>query len=245
MEIVKATKNYRDGLPPMPDRIKSLDVDPRGYPIPWFVTVRDGVADFRFMDPVKLRQAFVERRCWVCGGRMGVYNAFLIGPMCAVNRVSSEPPSHLDCAEFSVQACPFLSNPSAHRRTANTPADVGEPAGIAILHNPGVSLIWVTKEYVPIKVHNGVLFRLGDPTDITFWKQSRKATFVEVMAALELGLPKLIDAANVQGPKMRDALDGMIRRAVDLMTKFMGPDSIPLTQAEIDGATNDDKAVHQ
>ena len=38
---------------------------------------------------------------------MGVHKAFVIGPMCAVNRViAPEPPSHRDCGTFSARVLP-------------------------------------------------------------------------------------------------------------------------------------------
>lgn len=108
----------------IPDRIKRLPVDHRDFPVPWFVQWFDdgkpsdfgiGTADFRVIDARKIGVAIRERRCWVCGDRLGVHLAFLIGPMCAVNRVISEPPSHRECAEFSAQTCPFLSRPRMRR----------------------------------------------------------------------------------------------------------------------------------
>src|ERR1700757_2055277 len=100
-------------LPPLPARIQSLPVDARGFPVPWFVewfhadgtpfeypemSIRAGdYPDFRVVDSRKFGIAHREKRCWVCGGPRGKYVAFVIGPMCAINRVSSELPSHRDC----------------------------------------------------------------------------------------------------------------------------------------------------
>src|SRR5262245_39698608 len=91
---------YREGLPARPPRIKRLPLDARGYPVPWFVAYVDGVPDFRIVDTPKIGVAWNKQRCWICGGQLGRYLAFAIGPMCAVNRVSSEPPSHLECAMY-------------------------------------------------------------------------------------------------------------------------------------------------
>ena len=33
-----------------------------------------------------------------------------------MNRTSAEPPSHRDCAEFAVKACPFLTQRELTRR---------------------------------------------------------------------------------------------------------------------------------
>src|SRR5262245_3833667 len=100
----------------MPGRIRWLPIDARGFPVPWFVAwfkdgeqVEPGVGlpDFRVADANKMRSALKLRLCWVCGKRLGRHLAFTIGPMCAINRTMSEPPSHYECARFAAQACPF------------------------------------------------------------------------------------------------------------------------------------------
>ena len=88
----------RQTLPAMPPRIKSLPMDERRFPIPWFVQwFEDGVPgtwgvgkpDFRVVDSRKREIATVQKRCWICGGILGWHMGFVIGPMCAINRVSS------------------------------------------------------------------------------------------------------------------------------------------------------------
>src|SRR5690242_2247182 len=101
---------------PLPDRIARLPLDERGYPVPWFVDWVDGKPEFRAMDPAKWKRAVKERLCWVCGDRLGVLLVFPIGPMCGINRTTAEPPSHRDCALWSVRNCPFLSRPHMVRR---------------------------------------------------------------------------------------------------------------------------------
>src|SRR3954454_7942113 len=132
----------------MPRSVARLKRDKRGYPVPWFVAWFDGEPDFRVMDDVKLHRIArgQDRSCWVCGERLSRLSAYVIGPMCAVNRVSSEPTSHVECAEYAAQACPFLSNPRRTRQEGEhrpMPDGVTEPAGKAILRNPGVALVWV------------------------------------------------------------------------------------------------------
>src|SRR5215831_3288717 len=110
------TTPLRSELTELPRRLKALPVDARGYPVPWFVAWHDGVPDFRIADTAKWRRAVRERRCWVCGDRLGRYLAFVIGPMCGINRTTTEPPLHRECAEWSVMNCPFLVRPHAKRR---------------------------------------------------------------------------------------------------------------------------------
>lgn len=179
-------------LPEMPARIKALPRDKRGYPVPWFVQWIDGEPQFPIMDPGKRALAVLEKRCWVCGERLGQYMAFVVGPMCGINRTSSEPPAHLECANFSVRACPFLKNPNMKRIENEHTKDGQSPGGIMVRRNPGVSLIWVTKTFKIFADGNGGwLIRLGNPNRIAFYKEGRLACQDEIFASIEAGCPAI------------------------------------------------------
>ena len=140
----------RTDLPPIPLRMRSLPVF-RGYPVPWFVEWieqpdKTREPDFRITDGRKMARAHREKRCWVCGELLGIRLAFVIGPMCAINRISGEPPAHRDCAEFSAQACPFLSTPKERRREDRLPPGVVF-SETGLKRNPGVAMVWITREY--------------------------------------------------------------------------------------------------
>lgn len=182
---------------PMPARIAKLPVSKRGYPVPWFVpwNPETGEPVTQAADPVKVARAKRHKLCWVCGEPLGVYKTFVIGPMCAVNRVSSEPPSHLECAEYAVRACPFLINPRMKRNPVDDPRKQ-DPAGFMIERNPGVSLVWVTRSYMTVRAFNGELFSIGDPVQVLWYREGRTATRAEILEALESGLPLLFEAAG-------------------------------------------------
>lgn len=181
----------------MPERIQRLETL-RGFPVPWFVDRTIQPPDFRIIDDRKVLEAAERRRCWVCGQSLGAYAAYLVGPMCVVNRVSAEPPSHRECAEYSAKVCPFLSRPHARRRTNNMPEDAQEAPGVMIHRNPGVTLLWVTKKTI---MRRGVrLFDIGEPTHYQWYCRGREATRAEVMDAIESGLPVLQSAAEEDGP---------------------------------------------
>lgn len=188
--------NLRPELEALPERMKELPID-RGYPVPWFVdwVERDGVKvpEFRAMDPNKFVQAITLKLCWVCGQRLGSYLGFLIGPMCGVNRVSSEPPSHVECAKWSARNCPFLSRPHMERREMGKEyPDVVPGAGVPILRNPGVSLVWVTRDYKVFKDgKGGYLLNIGHPIGLSFWAEGRHATRAEIDESVRTGLPLL------------------------------------------------------
>jgi hypothetical protein len=181
----------RPELPVPSRRIRRLPVDKRGYPIPWFVARFDGEPDFRVFDQNKFVRAVKERRCWVCGDKLSAFNYFVISPYCAVTRSSTEPPCHEDCAEFSVRACPFLTRPEMHRRTALLPELSFEGAGAPVAQSPGVILIWATLTYEAVPAAKGAVCKLGEPMSCRWFKEGRKATRQEVLAAVNDTFPDL------------------------------------------------------
>src|SRR5262245_54450039 len=128
----------RSDLPPVPRRMQKLPLDHRGYPVPWFVAFIDGKPDFRVVREPGIPLAHNKDLCWLCGERRGKWLAFVVGPMCGINRVTAEPPSHYECAEFAIKACPFLTRPMAVRRERDLPEHDDAP-GIMLARNPGVS----------------------------------------------------------------------------------------------------------
>jgi hypothetical protein len=104
---------------PIPERLKHLPVDERGYPIPYFVAIVNGKHDFRLLDAEKQRICCEYKKCAICGQKLlkGLYY-FISGPMGAMNKVSTDPPMHKECAEFSLLACPHMFYEKADRRTA-------------------------------------------------------------------------------------------------------------------------------
>lgn len=215
-------------LVPMPGRIARLPRNPVGYPIPWFVAdLDDGTRDFRIASGDKQVRAVREKLCWVCGDRVGQYVSFTIGPMCAVNRVSGEPPAHRDCAEYSAKVCPFLANPSMKRRPVGERADTIPAAGEMIERNPGVTLVWTTRSFRPFRPtmgHDGLLFELGEPTHVGWWCGARAATRAEVLASIDAGLPALREACQ----KDADPQDSLryLQTQVDLAMQFV-PEPVP------------------
>ena len=61
----------REFASPLPDRMKALPVDKRGYPVPKFVEWIDGEPDFRVVSPSHMARCFRHHRCWICGEPLG------------------------------------------------------------------------------------------------------------------------------------------------------------------------------
>jgi len=192
----------RTTLDPLPPQMKGLPIA-RGYPVPWFVAWVSGKPEFRAVFAGRAEQAIANRLCWVCGQTLGKRMTFVIGPMCGINRVSSEPPCHPGCAEWSARNCPFLSNENARRReddVVNNESLVAGAPGIALTRNPGVSLLWTVESYRPFDAGNGMLIDVGTPLSVAFFANGREATRAEVVESVESGLPKLMELAEQDGP---------------------------------------------
>lgn len=176
-------------LPAPPPRVARLPRNKAGYPVPWFVGIVDGEPDFRVIGEGRIDDAVRFRQCWLCGQQLGANAAFVIGPMCAVNRVSAEPPSHRDCAIYAATACPFLTTPHMRRRDSNLPDNAVNPDGEMIRRNPGVALVWVSRNW---RARTDLrLFEVGDPIETRWYAEGRDATRDEVLASIDSGLPLL------------------------------------------------------
>lgn len=209
------TEGYRPELPPVPDRMKSLPIR-RGYPVPWFVAMVDGDYHFPTADARKMNEALKKNLCWVCGQKLGVNKSFVIGPMCAVNRNTSEPPCHHECAVFAATACPFLARPQM-KRSKDIAEGSEAPPGEFITRNPGVACVWTCREFLIRRMERGFLFRIGEPHKVEWFALAGGATREHVMASLQSGLPILRGFAAQEGPR---AL-GELERAYQFALKWV------------------------
>lgn len=194
--------SLRPDLPPLPQHMKHLPLDHRGFPIPWFVQVlQDGARDFRIADYDKRAIAVKKKLCWVCGGRLGRFMSFVVGPMCTVTRTTSEPPCHLECAIFSATACPFLTRPKMKRNDKDLDTiGVVDPPGLMIERNPGAVAVWTTQDYKPFDSGDGGwLIKMGNPDDVSWFAESRIANREEVKASIDSGYPLLLKEAEKEG----------------------------------------------
>ncbi len=191
----------RPNLPPPPPKMARLPIDERGYPVPFFVAWSEGKPDHRLADPRAMKACVEQNRCWLCGGPLGRFRSFVLGPMCAVNRINSEPPQHLECALYAAKACPFLTRPNAKRREANMIEPHHEPAGVLLKRNPGAVCVWTTQSHRPFRQGGGLLFDLGPPHSMQWFVEGRPAKREEIEEAIRTGVPALMELARADGPK--------------------------------------------
>lgn len=216
----EAVIKIRPELEPLPKLMQSLPVDARGYAVPWFCDWIDGKPEFRSMDPVKYRRAVREKLCWVCGNKLAGVYVFVAGAMCGINRTSAEPPSHIDCGRWSARNCPFLSNPNMVRREDevinNASIRDGAP-GFAITRNPGVAMVWFTREYEFFPDGRGrMLIQMGRPSGIEWYCRGRAATREEVEESILGGIGALEAVARSEPGGMEE-----LRKRQDWFQKFL------------------------
>lgn len=207
------------GLPTPPAQIAELPVAPNGYPVPWFVSWVHGKPEFRAADARKMMLAIRDRRCWVCGyGIAPGPVTFVLGPMCTVNRVSAEPPSHFECAKYSAEACPFLTKPQMVRRESDLPEDTVAPPGEFIKGNPGVTALYTTSVYQAVRQGEGILFDIGKAAKVDWLAEGKPATRAQVEEAYLRGIVGLENMAKEQG---EDALKQLSR--MDAEARLLWP----------------------
>jgi len=212
-------------LPSPPIRIARLPKDERGYPVPWFVAYfkdgkevarPEGAPDFRILASGKRELAVKKRLCWICGEPLGVHQVFAIGPMCAINRTTMEPPSHRVCAEYAAKACPFLTRPRMRRNEKGLDEIEHHVAGMVIARNPGATALWESA-YRPFPVDNGWLIRLAEPARVDWWAQGRRATRAEIEESIATGYPELERQAKRDGPEAVAELERLRDDAMRLL----------------------------
>jgi hypothetical protein len=209
-----------DRFPDLPARMRRLRVDHRGFPVPWFVHWDEhGEPQFPVIGMNKVQRASERDLCWVCGEKLGQIRASVIGPMCAITRTISEPQSHVDCARFSARRCPFLSQPRMGRVPEHKLPEGVEWSDTGIKRNPGVACVWIeAHKSKRFRARGDWLFELGEPQAVEWWCEGREATYAEVRASIDSGLPLLVQDCWKEAPGQRrdEALRELARRCAEI-----------------------------
>lgn len=104
---------------PIPDRMRDLPRDRRGYPIPVNVLVdKEGQPHFTINDHIVRRRLLKEQLCGICGKKLLRGRWSVGGPASALvaDGVYFDPPLHYECASYALQVCPYLAMPSYSKR---------------------------------------------------------------------------------------------------------------------------------
>jgi hypothetical protein len=103
----------------IPDFLRHLPVDRRGYPVPVTVYITaDGTPAFTVNDEAKRQRLIGERRCPICGHKLPRSMAWVGGPQSAFHEAGCyiDTALHLWCARYALQVCPYLAAPRYVRR---------------------------------------------------------------------------------------------------------------------------------
>lgn len=100
---------------PIPRRMRALQRDQRGYPIP-FIILRDTDQrpHFTINDTSRVHKCVLESRCPICGNRLDKVKWFVGGPLSAFHERGSyfDSAMHHDCMTYALQVCPYLAMPN-------------------------------------------------------------------------------------------------------------------------------------
>lgn len=89
--------------------------------MPWVsVELAGGSYDLGNMHNTRANRCFVERRCQICGERIGDTVVFFVATTGLVDMVAGEPPAHPECAAYSKRACPMVAGRMGHYRKTPT-----------------------------------------------------------------------------------------------------------------------------
>lgn len=92
-------------------------VEWRGHRVPYVVPYQRGQVGrpaFEAVDPVKWARCVEERLCGICGESLGYWLVFIGGPVSVENRLFMDPAMHPECADYALEACPYLLGSSEH-----------------------------------------------------------------------------------------------------------------------------------
>jgi hypothetical protein len=105
------------------------------------------------------------------------------------------------------------------RRNENDlPEGHTEPAGQFIKRNPGVSCVYITRDY---KLFNamggGSLVKLGAPVHTEWFAEGKPASRDEVLASIDSGYPLLVEMATRDGNEALAELETLRAHAMNLL----------------------------
>jgi hypothetical protein len=99
---------------PIPERMRSLPLDPRGFPI-FVMAYRDktGRAHFTINDENERMRLLKEDRCSICGEKLLRGRWFIGGEKSAFHAQGAyiDPPTHAECSHYALRVCPYLAAP--------------------------------------------------------------------------------------------------------------------------------------
>lgn len=148
--------------PDLPPSLASRPRSTSGLPIPYVAARRsDGSPDFALVDPLRSLAAAQQRRCAVCGTKMGYWVAFIGGPKSVSTRTFVDGPAHEDCLVAAIGLCPYLAH-RATRRSDRVQQEATTPAGFDD-GKPSQFQVGITRQYRTVLGPNGEVLHRAAP----------------------------------------------------------------------------------
>ena len=186
---------------PIPELMKNLPLDKRGYPCPFILWEDEaGTHHFTINDTKKRGQCILMYLCAICGKPLEKVKWFVGGPLSAFdpNGAYVDTAMHHECTTYALQVCPYLSMPKYLGRidTANldwSKVPVGtmfmDPTVIPV--RPPVFVAVSSRKFTWHDYRDGNSFvKPGRPYEaVEFWRDGVQLTEAEgiVLASEALG----------------------------------------------------------
>lgn len=175
---------------PIPEFMKDLPVDPRGYPIPYIVLKDDdGTAHFIVNDHHAVVRCTRHDLCSICGKPLETLRMFVGGVRNAFHRNGAyiDPPMHPECCRYALQVCPFLAVPSYHgvkdvtKHIERVQADATFVDNTSVRGKPVMFVaIVVPQKYDLVFDGSAMVFKPHRPyRSIEYWRDGKQLAFHE------------------------------------------------------------------
>lgn len=96
---------------PLPDKMKDLPRDKRGYPVPFIILRDKNGYHFKINDSLRVQYCKAKGKCAICGNILGD-DSYLIGGVASAfhkNGRYIDTPVHKECGDYALRVCPFLA----------------------------------------------------------------------------------------------------------------------------------------
>ncbi len=130
----------------------------KGFLIPYTAFIKNGIPDFKVIDPYKIEECILDGLCAICGQKLGAgWIAFIGGERSMQSRCFTDPAMHEPCARYSAVTCPYLKNDDArHVEFTEAHAEYAEviPGSPESLKRPKCMGLMLCKGFTPIRNGN-------------------------------------------------------------------------------------------
>jgi hypothetical protein len=97
---------------PIPEKMQHLEIDPRGFPIPFIVLIdAEGTPHFKINDEAVVHHCLNEKVCHICGKKLNKEFWFIGGQISAFHPQGAfnDGAVHKECGLFALQVCPYMA----------------------------------------------------------------------------------------------------------------------------------------